>query len=343
MPTGSSATGTLYLISAVLAANNQGPPGARRIRDSYLVRSDKELRYVFPYSTVLIRIHRYASVPEAVRLIEEFEAKPARVDGVEAAYTWSSLRPDGGPQPTEDVVRILLCEAETGTVGQAERESVFGNTLDFGEHTVVVSPAGISIAGDVPEEQIEVYLYYVAQIGAAVCRYAENEQILDQVMVDIRARAAEFDVEKLQHINVSTSKAMLDISDELLKLPPRENFILRALLKVANIDVYEQRIARMLGIVQHHVTYRNALIAKRNSERIEFVLFVIAVLSAFSSLAHMFLLGDQLVGPAWGGLVAIGSAALCALVLSLWFRGFRARVTAVGPLPGTRQDEPPLP
>jgi hypothetical protein len=172
---------------------------------------------------------------------------------------------------------------------------------------------------------VEVYLYYVAQIAAAVSRYAHNEKILNEVMVDIRARAADFDVEKLQQINVSTSKAMLDISDELLDIPAREGYILRTLLKVANVDVYEQRISRMLAIIQHHVSYRHAMVAKRNSERIEYVLFVIAVLSAINSLSHLFRLGEEKAGAEWGGAVLAGVAAVVALLASVWFRGFRER------------------
>jgi hypothetical protein len=341
MTTGTASNGTLYLISAALATNNQEPPGARKIRDCFLVRTESELRYLFPYATVLIRIHRYSSVREAVRLIEEFEANTPKVDGVKAAYAWSSLRPDGGPQPSEDVVKILLCEPESGTVGHSEREAVFGNTLDFGEHTVVVSPAGISIAGELPEAQVEVYLYYVAQIAAAVCRYAENEQILDEVMVDIRARAADFDVEKLQHINVSTSKAMLDISDELLDIPPRENFILRTLLKVANVEVYEQRISRMLGIIQHHVSYRQALVAKRNSQRIEYVLFIIAVLSALSSLASLFYLGEQEHKLTLLSFVLIVAAGVVTVLLAMWFRNVRERPTPLAPPPGDKPSPGP--
>jgi hypothetical protein len=321
--TASTATGTLYLITAALANNTQPSPGARKIRDALLVRTESEWRYIFQYATVVIKSQRYSSVREAVRLIEEFEASKPKLDGVEAAYTWASLRPDGGPQPTEDIVRILLCEPETGSVGHSEREAVFGNTLDFGEHTVVVSPAGMSIAGDVPDQQIEVYFYYAAQIGAAICRYAQNERTLNEVIVDIRARAADFDVEKLQDINVSTSKAMLDISDELLDIPPRENFILRTLLKVANVEVYEQRISRMLNIIQHHVSYRQALVAKRNSERIEFVLFVIAVLSGLGALCQIFGLTQTPWEKSGFGLGLMAGAAVLALIASLLFRGYR--------------------
>ncbi|MGE0431227.1 MAG: hypothetical protein AB7K09_09165 [Planctomycetota bacterium] len=289
-------TGSLLLSYAALQENDFAAlAGARPFRDSMIVRNDNERRFHFRYATVVFEKVAYTSVADAVSKIVAFEKAERSVGGNPAANRTIALRPDGGPEKSENIARILLCEAESGAVGATEYDAVYSAFLDFGEHTVAVSPAGIAIAGQVDDDQIDTYLYYVAQISAAVCRYAFNERILADVMSDIHHKAEDFDVEKLQEINISTSKAMLDISDELLNIPPRENFILTRLLSVANVRVYEERIARMLGIIQHYVQHRHALQAEVNSGRVEFVLFVIAIVGGVTGIVSMFSHSDALM------------------------------------------------
>ncbi len=294
------ATGRLWLIYSGLQDNDLEAliaQGGVRVRDAVVIREpDGRLRYAFRYASVFVVQVTYDNPAIAVRRLEQFEAAEITVAGRPAKHKTVGLLPHGGPQRSETVARIMMAEASDGIIGVTEQEAVYAHFLDFGEHSVAVSPAGVVIAGSVEDTQTHTYLYYVAQIGAAICRYAENEALLSDVMENIKSKAESLDLETLQQINVSTSKAMLDISDELLNIPPREGFILRTLLKTANIDVYEERISRMLEIIQHHVEHRHHREQERNSRRIEFVLFVIAVLGALAGLADIFGTGNDTDG-----------------------------------------------
>ena len=316
-------TGRLWLIYSGLQENDLDALIARggvQVRDAVVVReTDGRLRYAFRYASVYVVQMAYNGPANAVQRISQFEAAELPVDGRPAQHKTIGLLPDGGPQRSETVARIMMAEADDGAVGATEQEAVYANFLDFGEHSVAVSPAGLVIAGSVDDKQIQTYLYYVAQIGAAICRYSKNESLLSDVMENIKAKAESLDLETLQQINVSTSKAMLDISDELLNIPPREGFILRTLLKTGNIDVYEERISRMLEIIQHHVEHRHHRQQESNSRRIEFVLFVIAVLGALAGLADIFGTGNEVseISPAAAILVMLSIA--ITVGASLWF------------------------
>ena len=290
-------TGRLWLIYTGLEDNDLDAliaKGGVRVRDAVVIReSDGRLKYAFRYASAFVVQMMYQNPLNAVQRIQQFEAAQIPVAGRPAQHKTIVLLPEGGPQKSETVTRIMMAEDSDGSVGATEQDAVYANFLDFGEHTVAVSPAGLVIGGSVDDQQIQTYLYYVAQIGAAICRYSENESLLSDVMENIKAKAESLDIETLQQINVSTSKAMLDISDELLNIPPREGFILRTLLKTGNIDVYEERISRMLEIIQHHVEHRHHREQETNSRRIEFVLFVIAVLGALAGLADIFGTGNE--------------------------------------------------
>ena len=322
-------TGRLWLIYSGLEDNDLKEllsRGGHQVRDAVVCKErDGRVRYAFRYASVYVIQLTYRSVASAVEKIRQFDATEPRVSGRSAQHKAIGLLPDGGPQRTETVARIMMAEADEGTVGETEKEAVYANFLDFGEHSVAVSPAGVVIAGEVEDQQIQTYLYYVAQIGAATCRYSENESLLSDVMENIKAKARSLDLETLQQINVSTSKAMLDISDELLNIPPREGFILKTLLKTGNIDVYEERISRMLEIIQHHVEYRHHKHQEANSTRIEFVLFVIAVLGALAGLADIFGTASDTTESTSLATFFVVVAVGVTLVSSLWFRAVTER------------------
>ena len=315
-------TGQLWLVYAGLSDNDLDTlraKGGRDVRDAVVLREEGTVHYAFPYASVYVEQYAYRSPEEAVAAIEQFEHAPREVAGKGCQHRTIVLLPSGGPQQSETVARIMMAEAKAGAIGATEREAVYAHYLDFGEHSVAVSPAGLAIAGDVDTAQVEVYLYYVAQIAAAICRYAKNEAQLSAVMENIKTRAQSLDIEALQQINVSTSKAMLDISDELLNIPPREGFILRTLLQTGNVDVYEERVSRMLEIIQHHVEHRHHQRAERNSRRIEFVLFVIAVLGALAGLAEIFGTGSDLAESFVPAALLVMCAIVITVVASLWF------------------------
>jgi len=282
-------TGTLYLVySGLHNEPARMEQDGRTHRDAKIVSEGSTLKYHYRYASVVFEAHEYTSVADAVSKIKQFEADGRAIQNQPAAHKTVALRPNGGPGQSEAIARILLCEAEEGSVGETEQKAVYERFLDFGEHSVAVSPAGIAVCGTVDEEQVQTYLYYVAQISAAISRYAYNESVLSDVMTDIKQKSKALDVEKLQEINISTSKAMLDINDELLDISPRESFILRQLLEVANVDIYEQRVSRMLNLIQHHVQHQHSLRAKKDSQRIELVLFIIAMLGGLSGLTEIF-------------------------------------------------------
>lgn len=322
MTTTTHATGELWLVYSGLQTNdlNRLSSKGRTLRDAVLLdESDDLVRYAFPHASVHMKRTSYGSVPEAVAAIREFESQMPVVAGRRAQHHTLVLLPDGGPQRSEAAARILMAEGADGAIGASELEAVYENFLDFGEHSVTVSAAGMIIGGHVDDAKLQVYLYYVAQIGASVCRYAANEALLSDVMENIRAKSQDLDIETLQEVNVSTSKAMLDISDELLNIPPREGFILRTLLRTGNVEIYEERIGRMLAIIQHHVEHRHHREAERNARRIEFVLFVIAVLGALAGVTEIFGTSTDLANSIAlaGGMVAL--SIVITLVASLWF------------------------
>lgn len=315
-------TGILWLIYGGLEDNDLAllaSNGGQVVRDAVVVSEGHVLRYAFPYASVYVEHHRYDHPEAAVTAIEAFENESRQVGGRPCQHRTIGLMPDGGPQPNDTVVRIMMAEASQGKVGKTERRAVYERFLDFGEHSVAVSPAGIVVAGDVEPADVQTYLYYVAQISAAICRYSSNEALLSDVMENIKTKAEALDIEALQKINVSTSKAMLDISDELLNIPPREGFILRTLLETGNVDVYETRIARMLEIVQHHVEHRHHQRAERNSRRIEFVLFVIAVLGALAGLAEIFGMGSSVAQSLQLAATLVITAMVITILASIWF------------------------
>lgn len=315
--------GILWLIYAGLEDNDLAAlqsRGGQVVRDAVVVSEGHVLRYAFPYASVFVEHHRYDSPEAAVAAIDAFEADETRqIQGRPCQHRTIGLMPEGSPEPSDTVVRIMMAEKASGRVGKTERRAVYAHLLDFGEHSVAVSPAGIVVAGQVEASQVQTYLYYVAQIGAAICRYAANEQMLTNVMDNIKTHAERMDIQALQKINVSTSKAMLDISDELLNIPPREGFILRTLIETGNVDVYEERIGRMLEIIQHHVEHRHHQRAERNSRRIEFVLFVIAVLGALAGLAEIFGTGSSVAQSSRLAITLVILAIVITLVASLWF------------------------
>ncbi|MCR4316229.1 MAG: zinc ribbon domain-containing protein [Planctomycetes bacterium] len=293
-PSRSPSEGTMHFVTAALSAEHVAitPRVTKKVRDAIYYKQDGNQVFRFTYATVNIRSAKYDSIGDAVEKVKDFETTPQKIAGKDAAFKFIVLRPDGPPEPSEAIVRILMQENDGTLVGKTERDSIYGEILDFGEHHVAISHAGISIAGNVEEDQLQKYFYYIAQIGAAIARYHYNERTLTEVMVDIRERAADFDIERLQAINISTSKAMLDISDELLDIPARESYVLNKLISVANIDVYENRITRMLEIIQHHVAHKHALTAKRSSARIEFVIYVMGVIAGFCGFAEVFQAAD---------------------------------------------------
>ncbi|MBX2810725.1 MAG: hypothetical protein KTR25_02900 [Myxococcales bacterium] len=321
--------GHIWLIYSGLQDNdldNLRAQGGQRVRDAVVVReSDGQVRYAFRYASVYVVQKAYRSPAGAVQWIQQFEAADMSIAGQPVLHRTIGLLPAGGPERSEVVARIMMAEADDGIIGKTEQEAVYANYLDFGEHSVAVSPAGLIIAGRVEETQVQTYLYYVAQIAAAICRYSQNEARLSDVMENIKAKAKLLDLESLQQINVSTSKAMLDISDELLNIPPREGFILRTLMKTANIDVYEERIARMLEIIQHHVEYRHHQEQERNSKRIEFVLFIIAVLGALAGLADIFGTANDTNEISFRGGTLVLLSVIITVVASMWFRKITAR------------------
>ena len=322
-------TGRIWLIYSGLQDNDLESllaQGGQQVRDAVVVREpDGRVRYAFRYASVFVIQMAYRGPASAVQRIEQFETADLQVGGRPAQHKTIGLLPDGGPERSETVARIMMAEAEDGSIGATEQEAVYAHFLDFGEHSVAVSPAGLVIAGAVDDKQIQTYLYYVAQIGAAICRYSENESLLSDVMENIKTKAESLDLETLQQINVSTSKAMLDISDELLNIPPREGFILRTLLKTGNIDVYEERIGRMLEIIQHHVEHRHHKQQERNSSRIEFVLFVIAVLGALAGLADIFGTANEVTEVTPVATFLVVASIGITVAASMWFRNASLR------------------
>lgn len=315
-------TGILWLIYAGLENNDLRAleaAGGQRVRDAVVVNEGHVLRYAFAYASVHVEHLRYDSPESAVAAIQSFEDDERLVSGKPCQHRTIGLLPNGGPEASETVTRIMMVEESHGRVGKTEQKAVYEHLLDFGEHSVAVSPAGIVVAGEVDPEQVQTYLYYVAQISAAICRYSANESLLSGVMDNIKAKSERFDIEALQQINVSTSKAMLDINDELLNIPPREGFILRTLLETGNVDIYEQRISRMLDIIQHHVEHRHHRKAERNARRIEFVLFVIAVLGALAGLAEIFGMGSSIAENFEIPVTLVFLSMMITVIASYWF------------------------
>jgi hypothetical protein len=311
-------SGELWLSTAYMEDNDLAASkaaGGRPVRDAVVVEeSPTSKRYAFAYATVRFEVTPYETVREAVAAIRAFEAHHG--DGKQRTVV---LLPDGGPDRTDATVQIMMAEGDGGKVGATEVEAVYATFLDFGEHSVAISPGGVVIAGNVPDEDLLVYLYYVAQLQAALCRYAKNEGELRTFMEDLHGRAKTLGIEALHALNESTAKAMLDISDEFLDIPPRERFILRALLATGQVAVYEERIARMMTIVEHHVQHRHYTDSERNSRRIEFVLFVIAILGALAGLSDIFGTGTSVAHSLALAFLLVCASVGITVAASWWF------------------------